>query len=182
MASALAILLTLALAGVAHGAPGVDPQVVEVTLNSGKSIDVTKTVHTSPIPPKVDVYFLSDTTGSMSPAIADVQANAGTILSTVSGGSADTAFGAGDYKDFPSDTHAFKNAAPIGTVAAATAAINLWSASGGFDGPEGQLFALHKLATGAAAYRAARPRCWSGSGTPPATIRCAMQSMAVQVT
>jgi hypothetical protein len=164
VAGALAILLTLALAGVAHAAPGVDPQVVEVTLDSGQSVDVTKTVHTSPIPPKMDVYFLSDTTGSMLPAIANVQANAGSILSTVSGGSADAAFGAGDYKDFPFDSYAFDNAAPIGTAALANAAISAWSASGGSDTPEGQFFALHQLAAGAAGYRsgATKVLVWFG--------------------
>jgi hypothetical protein len=167
VAGALATLLTLALAGVAHAAPGVDPQTVDVTLDSGKSINVAKTVHTSPIPPKVDVYFLSDTTGSMSPAIANVQANASTILSTVSGGSADAAFGAGDYKDFPFDPYAFKNAAPIGTAVAANAAINAWSAAGGADGPEGQLFAFHKLATGAAGYRAGATKVLVWFGDAP---------------
>jgi hypothetical protein len=166
-AGALAILLTLALAGVAHAAPGVDPQTVEITLASGASTDVAKVVHTPPIPPKVDVYFLSDTTGSMTSVIANVQANAGSILSAVSGGSADAAFGAGDYKDFPFDVYAFNNGASIGSAAAANTAISAWSAAGGADGPEGQLFALHQLADGAAGYRAGATKVLVWFGDAP---------------
>ena len=56
-------------------------------------------------------------------------------------------------------TYGFNNAAPIPAAdddgAAALAAIAAWSASGGGDGPEGQFFALHRIAEhGDAAFRA----------------------------
>jgi uncharacterized repeat protein (TIGR01451 family) len=130
--------------------PGVEPASVTATLNPGGSVTITKTVHTPAIPPKPDVYFLSDTTGSMDPAIANVRTNAGAILSTVNGGAVNAMFGAGDYKDFQqpqSDPYVFRNDAPIGSDAAALAGIATWVAGGGVDLPEGQLFALHEVAT-----------------------------------
>jgi hypothetical protein len=154
---ALATLLILALPAAALAAEGVEPKTVDVTLTPGTSTTVDKVVHTPPIVPKPDIYFLADTTGSMTPAIANVKANAADILSTVDAQASDPMYGAGDYKDFQSptqsDPYAFNNPAPIGSAAGASAAIGAWSAGGGADGPEGQLFALHELATGAAGFR-----------------------------
>jgi uncharacterized repeat protein (TIGR01451 family) len=147
MAFALAVGLAVAAA-----APGVSPSSVTATLNPGDHVTVTKTVSTTAIPPKPDVYLLSDSTGSMGPAIANVQANAGTITSLVSGSTSNAMFGAGDYKDFQRpqlDPYAFRNGASIGSAAAAQAAVAAWTAPSrsGHDGPEGQVFALHRLAT-----------------------------------
>jgi uncharacterized repeat protein (TIGR01451 family) len=149
--TAMALALAVGL-GAAAATPGVTPSSVTATLNPGDHITVTKTVSTQAIPPKPDVYLLSDSTGSMGPAIANVQSNAGAITSLVSGSTSGAMFGAGDYKDFQRpqlDPYVFHNGASIGTAAAATAAISAWSApaGSGHDGPEGQLFALHQIAT-----------------------------------
>jgi len=138
--------------GAAAATPGVDPSSVIATLSPGEHVTVTKTVHTQAIPPQPDIYLLSDTTGSMGPAIANVQANAGAITSLVTGSTTGAMFGAGDYRDFQRpqlDPYVFQNGASIGSAAAATAAIAAWSApaGAGHDGPEGQLFALHQIAT-----------------------------------
>jgi len=141
--------------------PGVEPKEVNVSLAPGEHTTVDKVVHTPPIVPKPDIYFLADTTGSMGPAIANVQSNAASIISGVSsGGANDPRYGAGDYKDFPvpsSSPYAYQNDASIPAAddggAAATAAINAWSAAGGSDGSEANLFALHKLIA-AASFRA----------------------------
>jgi hypothetical protein len=156
-AAALATLLALAPWAAALAAdPGVEPQEVNITLAPGGKTTVPKVVHTPPIVPKPDIYFLADTTGSMGGVLANVKANAASILSQVDGVAADPRYGAGDYKDFPipaSSPYAFKNGASIPAAdddgAAALAAINAWSASGGADGPEANLFALHKLITSA---------------------------------
>jgi uncharacterized repeat protein (TIGR01451 family) len=149
--AALALLVGLGAAS-ATPPPGVDPPSVTATLNPGDHITVTKTVHTLPIPPEPDVYFLADSTGSMGPAIANVRTNAGAIMSDVASNSTNPMFGAGDYKDFQRpqlDPYVFNNGASIGSSATALAAINAWTApsGSGHDGPEGQLFALHQLAT-----------------------------------
>lgn len=132
---------------------GVDPASVELTLVPGTSSDVAKTVHTPEVLPTPDIYFLADSTGSMGDVIANVQADAASVLASVDAMASDPRYGAGDYKDFQSsqaDPYAFNNGAAIPVAddngAGALAAIGAWSASGGFDGPEGQLYALHRLA------------------------------------
>ena len=138
---------------------GVEPPIIMDTVAPGSSIDVGKTVHTPEVPPKPDIYFLADTTGSMDPVIVAVQADAAGVLAAVAGMTTDERFGAGDYKDFPFDVYAFNNAAPIPAAddggAAALGAIAAWAAGGGSDGPEGQFYALHQIAShGAATFRA----------------------------
>jgi hypothetical protein len=132
---------------------GVVPDSVEVTLAPGTSTDVAKTVHTPEILPTPDIYFLADSTFSMATVIANVQADAAAILADVDLLANDPRYGAGDYKDFQNpqgDPYAFNNGASIPAAddngAAALAAIAGWSALGGGDGPEGQFFALHRLA------------------------------------
>jgi len=148
----LALLAALLAAGPvrAHDPVlGVDPATVDVTLAPGDSTDVTKTVHTPEILPTPDIYFLADTTSSMTSAIANVQADAAAVLTAVDGLASDPRYGAGDYRDFPSDAYAFNNGASIpgsdDDGAAALAAIMAWTAAGGFDVAEAQLYALHRL-------------------------------------
>jgi hypothetical protein len=132
---------------------GVDPATVELTLAPGTSDDVAKTVHTPAVLPTPDIYFLADSTGSMGEVIANVQTDAAGVLAAVDAMANDPRYGAGDYKDFQStqaDPYAFHNGASIPASdddgASALAAIAAWSAGGGYDGPEGQLYALHRLA------------------------------------
>jgi hypothetical protein len=141
----------------------VDPQLPEPEILSVSNPVQSKTITTPEILPTPDIYFLADTTGSMGPALENVQTNASDILDTVKAEAADPRFGAGDYKDFRScfegetppcfaDAYAFNpNSASIpasddgGT--AALDAIAGWSAGGGGDQPEGQLFALDRLSS-----------------------------------
>lgn len=162
LATALLIPAAPALA-----ADGVTPPTVTVSLKPGDHHTVTKTVTTPQILPRPDIYFLADTTGSMTPVLADVKANAGAILTAVDAGATDPRYGAGQYKDFPSSALAYRNDASIPAAddngAAALAAIGAWSASGGNDAPEADLFALHKLLT-AAGFRGTSSRIvvWFG--------------------
>ena len=147
-----ALLVALLAAGPARAHDpvlGVDPATVDVTLAPGASTDVTKTVHTPEILPTPDIYFLADTTSSMTSAIANVQADAAAVLTAVDALASDPRYGAGDYRDFPSDVYAFHNGASIPAAdddgAAALAAIMAWTAAGGFDIAEAQLYALHRI-------------------------------------
>ena len=151
----IALLFGVTISAVA-AAPGITPDAVERLIYPGESAVVDKTVTTPEIPPKPDIYFLADTTGSMGGAIANVKANAAAVLAAVGAATTEPQFGAGDYKDFPYDPYAFQNAAPIADDggAGALAAIAGWSASGGYDGSEGQFFALDQLAEGVANWRA----------------------------
>jgi hypothetical protein len=95
-----------------------------------------------------DIYFLSDNTGSMTPAISAVQAGANAIFAALSGYPG-LQFGVGEYQDFENvGDIAFKNLQPITTNhASVTSAIGAWVAVGGGDGPEAQLYALDQVAS-----------------------------------
>lgn len=115
--------------------------------------DVVRETITVDIPPSAavapaDIYFLSDNTGSMTPAISAVQAGANAIFTALSGYPG-LEFGVGEYQDFVNvGDIAFKNLQPItSNQAAVTAAIGTWVAVGGGDGPEAQLFALDQVAS-----------------------------------
>jgi hypothetical protein len=96
---------------------------------------------------KVDVYFLADTTGSMHGIIDSVRSGAHTIFTELYDLELEMAFGVGNYKDFPHDPYAFQHQLnPTTTIADVADAINSWSAGGGVDTPEGQLYALDQLA------------------------------------
>jgi hypothetical protein len=128
----------------------IDPAVNNLRLGECDTLRETITV-TIPAEAGVvpaDIYFLSDNTGSMGPAIANVQAGAAAIFAAL-GSNPGLQFGVGEYQDFVNvGDIAFKNLQPItNNHAAVTAAINSWVANGGGDGPEAQLFALDQLAS-----------------------------------
>jgi hypothetical protein len=99
---------------------------------------------------KADVYMLADTTGSMGSIISAVQAGITTVVNDPAFATFDVAWGAGEYKDFPIPLNPFAfqhELVPTPGAAAVAATVATWSASGGGDTPEGQLFALHQVAT-----------------------------------
>jgi len=163
----------LTTAGPIAAAPAItiQPDTNTLTLNPGDTIDETITViipkHSGPA--NADVYFLADTTGSMGGILSAVQAGATNVLSALSGLGVDMAFGVGNYKDFaPGDPYAFQHqVSPTSVAATVTAAINAWSAAGGGDLPESELFAFDSLAVppgGAIGWRAESKRIvvWFG--------------------
>ncbi len=125
----------------------INPSVNDLHLTPGQVFteDIHVTIPAGP-DPLFDVYFLADTTGSMGNIINAVKNGAATILTTLSGlPGVDMKFGVGNYKDFGSgDPFCFQHQINIG--GAAQTGINGWNASGGGDGPEGQLFALDQIA------------------------------------
>ncbi len=112
---------------------------------------VVVTIPKSGANPKADVYLLADTTGSMAPVIDAVKAGSTTIIGSFPG--VDVAWGVGNYRDFPvpgSSSYAFAHqlSPSASTVPAALAAVAAWTTNGeGGDAPEGQLYALHRIAT-----------------------------------
>ncbi len=156
----------LASLSIAFGA-GVDPTSVSATVAPGDSINVNKTVTTPAIPPKPDIIFLADTTGSMGAAIGSVQSNIGSIISTVLTSAPDAQFGAAQYKDV-GDVFVYNlDQAVTSNTAAVTTAVNSWSASGGGDTPEAQLYALDQLATTNVGFRSGSTRIvvWFGDSS-----------------
>jgi hypothetical protein len=133
----------------AAGSITISPEVNELVL---KKDDTHLEVITVRVPgstgvSKADVYFLADTTVSMGGVIAEVRDGASFILNELSGLGLDMAFGIGNYRDFPHDDYAFEHQLnPTTVIADADSALNSWTVEGGWDGSEGQLFALDQLA------------------------------------
>ncbi|GAA4450398.1 Calx-beta domain-containing protein [Phytohabitans houttuyneae] len=134
--------------------PGVEPSNVTLTLGPGGSADVNKVVHTPPVPPKPDLVFIADTTGSMGGAIANVRTNAADILNEVSTAQPTAQFAVAEYKDFTDSSPFRVNQNLTDDDPSVQAGINQWVASGGGDFPEANLNALYEVATGAVAFRA----------------------------
>lgn len=172
-------------------AQALNPPSVTQTIKPGDAFDVSKTVTTPPIPPKPDICFLADTTGSMGASLNNAKANATNIMNFIQTQQPDAQFCAAQYKD-QGDTPDFQvDAAVTNSVPAVQAAINTWTASGGGDTPEGQLHALTLLAS-SAGFRAGSTRIivWFGdaSGHDPsiggetlASTIAALQAAGVRV-
>jgi hypothetical protein len=152
---------------------------------------ITVTIPKSSAVVPADVYFLVDNTGSMGSAIAAVQTGANAILSALSA-IPGLEFGVGIYRDFVNvgdpPSAAFQNLQPITTSAAAVAAaIGTWSASGGGDGPEAQLFALEQVsqpAGGSIGWRAGAQHIvvWCGDAPGHDPICAAVTGLGFNVT
>lgn len=152
----------------------ISPDTNTLVLEYGDTLDEILTV-TVPKNPRTraDIYFLADTTGSMTGILAAVQAGAAGVLTMLDALGMDLAYGVGDYKDFLSgDPYAFHHAlSPTPVSANALSAINLWSASGGGDFAEAAFNALHTLAEpagGAIGWRADSERIIVWFGDAPA--------------
>ena len=127
-------------------AQALDPMSVSATIKPGDSFDVSKHVTTPLIPPKPDICFLADTTGSMSAAIGNVKTNATGIMNIIRASQADSQFCAAEYKDL-GDAFAYRlNQDVTATIADVQTGTNAWIATGGGDEPEAQLNALSALA------------------------------------
>jgi len=147
-------------------AQSLSPASVTQTIRPGDAFDVSKNVTTPPIPPRPDICFLADTTGSMTSALANVAANATTIMNMVRAVQPDSQFCAAQYKDATDSLPYNLDAGITASVAAVQAAISSWSAAGGLDTPEGQLHGLTRL-TADAGFRSGSTRIivWFGDAT-----------------
>lgn len=130
-------------------ADSISPETFSATLAVGESVTITKTVTVSagtPTSSKVDVFFLMDETGSMGGPISTVKTAAASILASTLG-LGDVAFAVGGYRD-QGDSFAYRLLTDVTTDSAAIqTGINTWSASGGGDTPEANLYALEQAAT-----------------------------------
>jgi hypothetical protein len=143
----ITVLLTVALT--LPAVAQVNPPVVEGELAPGASMTLIKEVTTPPIPPNPDIYFMADTTASMDDVIEAVGDDADDIMAAILTAQPTAQFGAGNYRDYPNTVPPFANQQSItDDTASVSAAISAWSAGGGNDWPEGQLYALDRLAEG----------------------------------
>ncbi|MFP5284743.1 MAG: vWA domain-containing protein, partial [Thermoanaerobaculia bacterium] len=133
------------------------PANVTLTLPEGGSTTINKVVATPPIPPNPDIVFLVDTTTSMGPVIANVQANIPTILSNVLNAQSTSQFAVAMYKDTadsPIPAFSVLQNLTANTGAVQTGINNLTPLSGGgSDAPEDYINALFQVAMGAISFR-----------------------------
>ncbi|MFF5231525.1 Calx-beta domain-containing protein [Dactylosporangium sp. NPDC000521] len=159
LAALLSLVLTagavtvLATATAAQAAPGATPPGVSLTLGPGQSADIAKHVETAPVPPKPDIVFLADTTGSMTGPIADVRTNAAAVMAQIAAAQPQARFGVAEYKDFEDSAPFTVRQDVTADQAAVQAGIDQWVAGGGGDLPEDGINALFQLANGAVHFR-----------------------------
>jgi hypothetical protein len=145
--------MLVAGAGTASAAPGVTPADVTLNLSPGESTTIAKTVSTPAIPPKPDITFLIDTTGSMGGVISNVQTNANAILSNVASAQPDAQFAVAEYRDV-SDGTSFRVAQNLtANHNDVTNGLNSLVATGGGDIPEDGINGLFQVASGAVDFR-----------------------------
>lgn len=157
----------LALFGFSAHADTISPSSYSATIAVGGTASLHKTVTISQVSTSpLDVFFLTDTTGSMGGAIGNVSSNFSTIVSNVAAVSSNVAYGVGQYKDV-GDPFIYNLDQDITlNTAAVQTAINSWGASGGGDTPEANLYALAQAAS-TTGWRddSRRLLFWSGDAT-----------------
>ena len=122
--------------------------------SSGATLNFTKSV-TPPRNPDGDIVFLADTTSSMTDPIVDVKTNAVSVMTAIRDEQPESWFAVASYKDFnpPSGCLALSSYqynlehGMTSSTGDTSTAINTWTASGGCDIPEAQLYALDQIAT-----------------------------------
>jgi hypothetical protein len=139
-----ATLLALVAAIPVSAADTLTPSPVSVSLVAGTSTDINKTLSLDGLPARADIIVAIDTTGSMGTPIAQAQADASNLCSTVKGSIPGARFAAVDFEDYPgmplgdaSDTpYVLLTPGFISDCTAFSAAIGTMTADGGGDGPE----------------------------------------------
>ncbi len=146
------ILLTSTILGMivapqVASANSISPSVWSGTTKVGGVLTLDKLVSVTagaPTSPQADVFFLTDSTGSMGGTIDSVKSNFGTIAGSLTG---NFAFGVGNYKD-EGDPWIYQLNQPVTTSQAdVQTALNALYADGGGDFPEQSLYALKQVAT-----------------------------------
>ena len=151
--------MAIVVASPAAAAPGVEPPSVEFNVNPSSSINVDKIVHTPPIPPNPDVVLLVDTTGSMGPAIANVQTNLQQVITDVRAAQPTAQFAVASYRDEGDGAELFRVRQNLtGDATALQTAVDGLSAGGGGDTPEAWINGLFRVSDGAITYRAGSSR------------------------
>jgi len=146
------------------------------TINASPSELTTATIHKTvtvsagvPTTVQTDIFFLSDTTGSMFGTIATVQAGASAILGATAalGAPGQVQWAVGEYRDI-GDAFVYRlNQAMTANQADVQTGINAWVASGGGDLPEANLYAIQQATTAASGWRAGSAQIMVQFGDAP---------------
>jgi hypothetical protein len=171
----------------------IDPTENDLVLAEGEVLPPeTITVHLprSSRATRVDLYLLADTTLSMQPVLDEVQASSRALLEALAAIGLDVAFAVGNYRDFPEETAgpAFQHQlSPTSDLGRVEAAIGDWAAGGGDDIPEGQLYALDRIARdrdGAIQWRLGAKRIivWFGDAPGHDPVCAALTGLPADIT
>jgi hypothetical protein len=149
-------LFVMGVASAGADSVGVEPATVHETLAPGGSITVSKTVHTTPIPPLVDICLVEDETGSFIDDIANLQtlaAPGGPLITALDATGVNYASCVYGFRDFNQDSWGDPGDWVVRRLADVTAGgggfiagVPGLTAAGGNDTPEAQLEALHYIA------------------------------------
>jgi len=156
-------LLLLSTMPVSVMAAIVEPPTIVDTLKAGETERDSITVNLPTTPPKADVIFVFDATGSMGSQIAAMKSKAGAIMGDIDGSVDDVQFGVGSIVDYPhyypdtldpsypnayygnSGDYAWLTDQDLtSSTAAVQTAINGLYAGGGADGPQDYTRALYE--------------------------------------
>jgi hypothetical protein len=136
--------------------PEIRPARSVVSLRPGQTKRVTYDVVLPPVPTPLDVYFMTDSTGSMSSAIAGVQAGVQDIVDELAATGVDLHFGVADFRDYPeqpndSTTYPYRQRRKVGPVGSelAEALESITTGGGTTDGNDSALEAMYQAVTGA---------------------------------
>jgi hypothetical protein len=120
---------------------------------------------------QADVYFLVDTTGSMTGPITNVRTSLSRIATSLDAIIDDLQMGVGHHDDFPFEFDGYGSAGDDAYVnlqditpdiTAVQNALNALALGNGYDGPESQTFAIYQTASGAGgAYMGSGGELWS---------------------
>ena len=159
ISSALATAGCLAASGAL--AASITPASFDATIAVGGSVTVSKTITLDPGGAgRVDIFFLTDDTGSMGGPINNVKNTSAALLVALNAAYGDAAFGVGSYDGDPREGNPIASPPAANLTASysrqrmitddtdsVAAGIATWAAGGGGDGPEANFFALHQVAT-----------------------------------
>lgn len=157
--------LALPLFPGATAADTIDPASFTAPLKAGQSITVKKTAIVSqgtPTTAKVDIFFITDSTISMTVFIEDLQKNLDAIVSNLSG-LGDVALAAGEYRDVGQAFVYRLNQDVTKDTNLVKQAIKSWVGDGMGDIPEANYYGLQQMAANSS-WRAhsARIALWFG--------------------
>ncbi|MDQ1712847.1 MAG: hypothetical protein QOE45_2297 [Frankiaceae bacterium] len=128
--------------------------VIALAPNERRTVPFTVTLPPAPTP--LDVFFMTDSTGSMAEAIGSVQESVQQIVDDLTATGIDLHFGVGDFRDYPEtpgndpNMYPFKNRRVAGPVNAelADALQSIRTGGGTTDGDDAALEAIYQATTG----------------------------------
>lgn len=91
------------------------PDTLKATLHAGESVSEHKVVHVASTPPKADIVFAFDCTGSMGDTLDDFEAQANAIMNDLKAlPGTDFTFGVTSHKDYPNSYDSYGYASTYG--------------------------------------------------------------------